>query len=360
MFLNKISVVNFKSFESFEAIFDSKIVCFTGKNGVGKTNLIDAIYHLSYAKSYFNSFDTQNIRWNEGFYVIQANLFFDGNDQFIYLGFKRGDKKVLKRNQKEYPRLSDHVGLIPMVVVTPSDSVLINGGSEERRRFMDLIISQFNPQYLQALISYNHILSQRNTYLKECSEKFNDVLIQVWDSQLCEFGNLIFRERNLFIETFFPIFLNNYKFIAQSDEQIGLNYLSQLKETALDQLLWTNRNRDKQAQYTTAGIHKDELEFLIWNHSLKRNGSQGQQKTFLLALKLAQFFYIHQKRGVKPLLLLDDIFDKLDPLRVKQMMALIAKNSFGQIFITDTDQFRVKDILNKISVDFQVIEINEP
>lgn len=359
MFLKKLSVVNFKSFESFESVFDSKIVCFTGKNGVGKTNLIDAIYHLSYAKSYFNSIDTQNIRWDEGFYVIQANLLLDGNEQFIYLGFKRGGKKVLKRNQKEYTRLSDHVGLIPMVVVTPNDNVLVNGGSEERRRFMDLIISQFNPEYLQALISYNHILLQRNTYLKEYNENYNDELIEVWDSQLCEFGNLIFRERNLFIEAFLPIFLNNYKFIAQSDEQIGLRYLSQLNETVFDQLLKNNNSRDKQAQFTTAGVHKDDLEFLIWNHSLKRNGSQGQQKTYLLALKLAQFFYIFQKRGLKPLLLLDDIFDKLDPSRVKQMMALIAKNSFGQIFITDTDQFRVKDILNKIEVDFHIIEINE-
>lgn len=316
---------------------------------MGKTNLMDAVYYLSFCKSATNPIDSQNIRHEQDFFVLQGFYETDGGDpEEVYCGLKRRQKKQFKRNKKEYTRLSDHIGLIPLVMVSPADTLLIAGGSEERRRFMDVVISQFDREYLDALIRYNKALMQRNTLLKAELEPDEELMI-VWEEMMASTGEIVFRKRRQFIEEFIPIFQSYYAYISQNREQVKLSYQSHAAEGDLLTLLRENRQRDRVMGYSLKGIHKDDLIMQLGEFPMKREGSQGQNKTYLIALKLAQFEFLKRTgSGTTPLILLDDIFDKLDALRVEQIVKLVAGDNFGQIFITDTNRDHLDRILKRL------------
>jgi DNA replication and repair protein RecF len=360
MYLQRLSLINFKNYEQIDLNFSGKINCFVGNNGVGKTNLLDAIHYLSLCKSYFNSIDSQNIRYGTDFFVIQGKYLIADNDEDIYCGFKRVGGKVFKRNKKEYNRLAEHIGLIPAVMVTPSDSSLITEGSEERRRLIDSIISQFDKLYLDNLIHYNRVLLQRNKLLKEFSESgsFDADMLDIYSEQLASYGSKVFEKRKEFISLFKPVFQKYYQTIAGTTEEADLVYLSQVGEKSMYDLLRETISKDRVLEYTSSGIHKDDLLLTLGGYQVKRVASQGQQKTYLVALKLAEFDFIKQISGLKPLLLLDDIFDKFDPDRVKQIIKLASDDHFGQIFITDTEINRVESILKEISFDHSIFIVN--
>jgi len=361
MQIEKISIVNFKNFAQAELNLSAKINCFVGLNGVGKTNLLDAIYYLSFTKSYFNHIDTQNIRHSEDFFVIQGTYNVNDIKEEIYCGLKRNKNKVFKHNKKEYEKFSEHIGFLPAIMITPYDNSLILEGSEERRKLIDSIISQYDKLYLHNLIMYKRILNQRNTLLKQFFEKhyFDYSSLEIWDEQLIEIGNEIHQKRKEFLVEFLPIFQKYYNFISDKKENVSLKYQSQLNETEFKTLLFENLEKDKTLQYTSVGIHKDDLTFKLDNFALKKNGSQGQQKTFLISLKLAQFDFIKNTKKIKPILLLDDIFDKLDNNRVEQIIKLVSDDNFGQIFITHTNLEVMESILRKINIDFSIFEIND-
>ena len=359
MWLKRISILNYKNLEQVELAFSHKMNCIIGKNGMGKTNLIDAVYYLSFCKSSTNPIDSQNIRHEQDFFVIQG--FYetdDGEPEEVYCGLKRRQKKQFKRNKKEYTRLSDHIGLIPLVMVSPADSLLIAGGSEERRRFMDVVISQFDREYLDALIRYNKALAQRNTLLKSEAEP-EDALMEVWEEMMASAGETVYRKRLAFIEEFIPIFQSYYSYISQDREQVSLTYQSHVAEGDLLALLRESRQRDRIMGYSLKGVHKDDLVMLLGDFPIKREGSQGQNKTYLIALKLAQFEFLKRTGSrTTPLVLLDDIFDKLDASRVEQIVKLVAGDNFGQIFITDTNRDHLDKILRKIEGDYKLFEVD--
>ena len=362
MYLNRLSVINFKNYSEVEINFSAKINCFIGRNGVGKTNLLDAIYYLSMCKSYLNPIDIQNIKYDEDFFVIQGEYKRNDSLEDIYCGLKRNKKKVFKRNKKEYEKLSDHIGLLPVVMISPMDNSLITEGSEERRKFMDSVISQYDKEYLEQLIRYNRAIAQRNKLLKDFyqTRSFDPESLEIWDDQLVLLGEKIHSTRVKFVENLIPIFQRYYNRISEEREKVDLIYDSQLYEGEFGSLLKNTLDRDRSFQYTTVGIHKDDLSLSLNGFPIKKAGSQGQQKTFLVALKLAQFDFIKQLSGLNPVLLLDDIFDKFDKQRVRQIIELVAENHFGQIFITDTNQDRLEPILREIDIDHSlfIIESN--
>lgn len=359
MILRKLSLLNYKNFESQDFEFDPKINCFVGKNGVGKTNALDSIYHLSFGKSYFNPITTQNIKHGEEFFVIEGNYDKDERPEKVLVSAKRGQKKIIKRNGKAYERFSDHIGFLPLVIISPSDRDLIIEGSETRRKFMDGVISQGNPDYLNALLKYNKVLVQRNSLLKyfALNSLFNKDTLDIYDQQLNEFGTQIFEQRISFLEGFLPIFLNRYEAISNGGEIVNLGYRSQLQEKDLLTLLTENIHKDKVTQYSNFGIHKDDLQFEIDGHPIKKFGSQGQQKSFLIALKLAQFDFIKARSKVNPILLLDDIFDKLDEERVAQIITLVDNENFGQLFITDTHATRTEEVVKNVSQTYKMFHL---
>jgi len=359
MQLKKLALVNFKNFAQAEFNFSSKINCFVGLNGVGKTNLLDSIYYLSFTKSYFNHIDNQNIKYEEDFFVIQGEFLKEQKLEDIYCGLKRSKTKIFKRNKKEYQKFSEHIGLLPTIMITPHDNNLITDSSEERRKLLDSIISQFDKIYLDNLIKYKRILNQRNTLLKQFSDKkfFDKTSIEIWDEQLINVGENIFDSRKNFLENFTPIFQNYYNFISNNNEKVQLIYKSQLNENSFKTLLDNSLEHDRILLHTTCGIHKDDLVFKLNGYNIKKNGSQGQQKTFLLSLKLAQFEYIKKITKINPILLLDDIFDKLDNNRIEQIISKVADDSFGQIFITHTNIINLEQILKKINIDYSIFEI---
>lgn len=358
MILKRISILNYKNLEQVELTFSPKLNCFLGQNGMGKTNLLDAIYFLSFCKSAGNPIDSQNIRHDADFFVIQG--FYevaDGTPEEVYCGMKRRQKKQFKRNKKEYTRLSDHIGFLPLVMVSPADTELIAGGSEGRRRFMDVVISQYDKEYLDALIRYNKALAQRNILLK--SEKpVEDELFAVWEEMMAKAGEVVYRKREAFVNEFIPIFQSFYSFISQDREQVGLSYRSHARDASLLEVLRESRERDRIMGFSLKGIHKDDLEMLLGDFPIKREGSQGQNKTYLVALKLAQFDFLHRAGNTVPLLLLDDIFDKLDASRVEQIVKLVAGDRFGQIFITDTNRDHLDKILHKVGGDYRMFRVD--
>lgn len=359
MVLNTLSLVNYKNFESQSFTFDSKINCFVGANGVGKTNVLDAIYHLAFGKSYFNPVATQNIKHNEDFFVIDGVFEKEERVEKIIVSLKKGQKKLIKRNGKPYEKFSDHIGFIPLVIISPSDRDLIIEGSETRRKFIDSVISQSDEQYLNNLINYNKVLAQRNALLKyfALNNTFNAQTLQVYNEQLHTYGTEIFKTRNDFLETFIPIFKSRYNAISNKNEVVNLSYKSDLFDGELNDLLKENINKDKALQYTSVGIHKDDLNFEIEEFPIKKFGSQGQQKSFLVALKLAQFDFIKQQSGVPPILLLDDIFDKLDENRVAQIIELVDNEHFGQLFISDTHAERTEDVVKQIHQSYKIFKL---
>lgn len=362
MFLTHLSLINFKNCTEASIDLGSSVNCFLGNNGEGKTNLLDAIYYLSYTKSYFNAIDSQNIKFGEPFFVAQGEYNVNDETANVYCGVKKGAKKQFKFNKKNYTKLSEHIGKFPVVIITPYDSNLILEGSETRRKFLDSLISQFNKNYLDSLIAYNRLLANRNATLKQMAERqqFNADLLSVIDIQLIEKGNFVHAERKQFLKEFIPVFNRFYQEISNGSESVDLNYNSALNEQSFEQLLKESINKDRMLTYTSKGIHKDDLDFRIMqDYSLKKFASQGQQKSFLIALKLAQFEYIKLKKGFPPILLLDDIFDKLDENRVNYILQMIASNKLGQTFITDTSLTKTPEILSKLTVDYQSFEVKE-
>lgn len=359
MVLQTLSLVNYKNFESHSFTFESKINCFVGANGVGKTNVLDAIYHLSFGKSYFNPIATQNIKHDEEFFVIDGVFEKEERTEKIIVSLKKGQKKIIKRNGKVYEKFSDHIGFIPLVIISPTDRDLIIEGSETRRKFIDSVISQSDKTYLHNLINYNKVLMQRNALLKyfALNNTFNAQTLQVYNEQLHTFGTEIFKTRNSFLEIFIPIFKERYNAISNNKESINLSYKSDLFDGELNDLLKENINKDKVMHYTSVGIHKDDLNFEIEEFPIKKFGSQGQQKSFLVALKLAQFDFIKQQSGVSPILLLDDIFDKLDENRVSQIIELVNEKQFGQIFISDTHAERTEEIIKKTHQTYKIFKL---
>lgn len=358
MILKRISILNYKNLEQVELDFSPKINCFIGQNGMGKTNLLDAVYYLSFCKSASNPIDSQNIHHGEEFFVVQGFYELeDGTPEEIYCGLKRRQKKQFKRNKKEYPRLADHIGFIPLIMVSPADSDLIAGGSEERRRFMDVVISQYDREYLEALLRYNKALQQRNTLLKQ-EEEPDSELLDVWEEMMAETGETVYRKRAEFIHEFIPIFQSFYSYISQDREQVGLTYRSHAQRGALIDVIRESRPKDRIMGYSLHGIHKDELDMQLGDYPIKREGSQGQNKTYLIALKLAQFNFL-KRTGSRtlPILLLDDIFDKLDASRVEQIVKIVAGDSFGQIFITDTNRDYLDQILKKTEQNYRLFTI---
>lgn len=359
MILKRISILNYKNLEQVELSFSPKLNCFFGQNGMGKTNLLDAVYFLSFCKSAGNPIDSQNICHDADFFVIQG--FYeaaDGTPEEIYCGMKRRQKKQFKRNKKEYTRLSDHIGFLPLVMVSPADSEFIAGGSDERRRFMDVVISQYDKEYLDALIRYNKALVQRNTLLKS-EQPVEEELFLVWEEMMAQAGEVVFRKREAFIREFIPIFQSFYSFISQDREKVGLSYDSHARDASLLEVLKESRARDQIMGYSLRGVHKDELNMLLGDFPIKREGSQGQNKTYLVALKLAQFDFLKRTGTTVPLLLLDDIFDKLDASRVEQIIKLVAGDSFGQIFITDTNREHLDRILHKVGSDYKMFRVEQ-
>ena len=327
---------------------------------MGKTNLLDAIHYISFCKSFFNASDSQNIKYNQPFFAIQAWINKNNETHEIYCGVKRGHKKQFKHNKKEYERLSEHIGLYPLVMISPSDIELIWDGSEVRRKFMDSIISQYDKAYLEKLIAYNHVLQQRNALLKQFyeSRSFDSMSLEVWDDQLILYGESIIQTRVQFLDEFIPLFNKNYKFISGSNEDVSLDYESTLKDRSYKSVLLTSLDRDRAVHYTTTGPHRDDLEFKLMDNSLKKFASQGQQKSYLLALKLAQFEFIKDKKLTKPLLLLDDIYDKLDETRFKKLIELVSNDTFGQVFITDTHPKRIKELFEQQQAEHMIYMVN--
>lgn len=358
MILKRISILNYKNLEQAELDFSPKMNCFIGQNGMGKTNLLDAVYYLSFCKSATNPIDSQNIRHEADFFVIQG--FYEtesGNAEEVYCGMKRRQKKMFKRNKKEYTRLSDHIGFIPLVMVSPADADLIAGGSEGRRRFMDVVISQYDKEYLDALIRYNKALVQRNTLLKAEQEP-DEELMAVWEEMMATTGEVVYRKRSEFIAEFIPTFQSFYAHISQEKERVNLAYESHAMNGSLLNIIKESRQRDRIMGYSLKGIHKDDLVMQLGDFPIKREGSQGQNKTYLIALKLAQFDFLKRTgSNTTPLLLLDDIFDKLDASRVEQIVKLVAGDSFGQIFITDTNREHLDKILRKTERNYKLFAV---
>ncbi|TWO32544.1 DNA replication and repair protein RecF [Seonamhaeicola sediminis] len=359
MILKSLSLLNYKNFDSKSFVFNEKINCIVGNNGIGKTNVLDAIYHLSFGKSYFNPVATQNIKHGEDFFVVNGDYDKDDKTEKIVVSLKRGQKKVIKRNGKAYEKFSEHIGFLPLVIISPADRDLIIEGSDTRRKFIDSVISQSDKTYLSLLINYNKILAQRNALLKyfALNHTFNSDTLEVYNNQLTEYGSQIFEKRNAFLKVFIPIFKERYKAISSGNEVVDLVYHSHLFEDGLNTLLTNVLNKDKALQYTSVGIHKDDLHFNIETHPIKKFGSQGQQKSFLIALKLAQFDFIKAQSGVLPILLLDDIFDKLDEQRVAQIIKLVDGENFGQLFISDTHADRTEKAVKQVHLSYEIFKL---
>ncbi|MDR0768742.1 MAG: DNA replication and repair protein RecF, partial [Dysgonamonadaceae bacterium] len=352
MIINRISIFNFKNIEETELSFSPKMNCLFGNNGMGKTNLLDALFYLSFTKSHTNLLDHQIIRHEQEFCVLQA-CYADGNTvEEIYCGLKRKSRKIFKRNKKEYERMSEHIGLIPVVMVSPADTDLISGGSSERRKFVDMAISQYDRDYLRVLIHYNKVLQQRNSLLRDGAA--DDYLFEALDRQLAADGIVIHEKRCRFVEEFLPVFRKYYRQICSDGEPIDMQYESQFYGDGAENMIASSRQKDKALGFTSVGIHKDDFLLLLDKYLIRKVGSQGQNKTCLIALKLAQFNFLAQKGHSTPILLLDDIFDKLDAQRVEQIIALVARPEFGQIFITDTNRKYLDEILAGMNHDYKL------
>ncbi|MDO5654661.1 MAG: DNA replication/repair protein RecF [Flavobacteriaceae bacterium] len=358
MFLQRLHFVNFKNFEENSFEFSPKINAFVGNNGKGKTNILDAVYYLSFLKSYFNHQDKQNIRFEQNFFMIEGWFQKDKKEEHVLISVHTEQKKLAKRNEKTYDRLSDHLGKFPVVIISPYDRDLITEGSDTRRRFIDSIIAQSDSVYLAELIRYNKVLLQRNALLKffAANRVFDAIQLDIFDHEIMKIGEYIFQQRQKFIKNFKPIFQKYYNFISTEKEIVEISYTSDLKNNELSYLK-DNLSKDRLLQYTSAGVHKDDLKFKINAHPIKKFGSQGQQKSYLIALKLAQLEIIKNQLKITPLLLLDDIFDKLDESRVEQIIKLVNEEHFGQIFLSDTHPERTRMMLEKINEDHQIFQL---
>lgn len=360
MHLHKLTLHNFKNYPDSEFLFSGKINCIVGNNGAGKTNLLDAIHYLSFCKSYFNPNDTQNIRHGQDFFAVHGTYFrANGNPEHLQCIMKQNHRKKFLCNRKEYERLADHIGLFPLVMISPYDRDLINDGSEVRRKYIDGVISQFDRPYLNDLIQYNKVLFHRNALLKTFADRlyFDSESLETWDEQILSLGESVYRKRSVFLEHFIPMFQRYFRYLSEGKEEACMVYQSQLQVKDFRELLKESVERDKAAQFTTTGIHKDDLELTLDGYPVKRYGSQGQQKSYVIAMKLAQFEFTRLTNGFKPILLLDDIFDKLDDHRVQQLIRLVSENSFGQVFITGTQGDNIRKIFDPLSIEHRIFRI---
>lgn len=351
--LARLHALNFRNHREAEADLCAEVNCFTGPNGVGKTNLLDAVHYLALGKGYLEAQDQHNIRHGEELFVVQGVMRGEEGDDAVLCSVRRGARKVLSRNRKEYDRIADHVGRYPVVMITPYDGQLILDGSEVRRRFIDGLIAQFDKPFLESLIRYNRALTQRNALLKHAAERGGIAAsaFEPWNEQLCALAASIHAARGAFIRELAPLLLEHYAAISSGPEEVALHYRSPLNDAAMADLLAASWERDRAAQHTTTGIHKDDLLFTLEGQPLKRFGSQGQQKTYLIALKLAQFELTTQRAGQRPILLLDDIFDKIDPQRMRHLLRLLSDHRFGQVIITDTDPLRLHAALDGLDLE---------
>lgn len=356
MILQQLSIINFKNIAQADLSFSDNINCFLGNNGMGKSNLLDAIYYLSFCKSFTHVVDSQNIRHGEEFFMLQGVYERNEMPEVLSCGIRRRQKKSFKRNKKEYSRLSDHIGFAPLVMVSPDDITLIQGGSEERRRFIDMVISQWDKPYLDTLIRYNKALEQRNTLLRQ--EVSDPMLYEIWEEQMAHAATIIYDTRNRFLNEFIPVFNRFYNLISNGNEQVGLSYRSHMSDGNLMQQLADTRNRDLILGYTTKGIHRDDMEMTLDEYPMKRIGSQGQCKTYLIALKLAQYDFLAHNGNTTPILLLDDLFDKLDSERVERIMQLVSSDIFGQIFITDTNREYLDRIVRRTTAQHSLYSVS--
>ena len=366
MILRSLSILNYKNISEASLSFSPKMNCFIGHNGAGKTNVLDAVYYLSFCRSATNPVDAQVIRHDEPYCMIEGRYENEqGDEELVSCGMKRGVRKHFKRNKKEYKRLSEHIGLIPLVVVAPADTLLIEGGGEERRRLMDVVISQYDHSYIDALARYNNAHQQRNTLLKAASGDersdgggYDPLLMQLWEEQMAEAGETLYRKRAAFVDELTPVFQRYYEQISGGHEQVGLQYVSHCQRGPLLEVIQRDRHKDVAVGYSLHGVHRDDLVFSLGGHPMRREGSQGQNKTYVVALKLAQFEFLKRTASqTTPLLLLDDIFDKLDADRVEQIVRLVSGDSFGQIFITDTNRDHLDRILAAAAFDHKIFHV---
>ena len=358
MILKKLSIINYKNISETTLELSPKINCFIGNNGMGKTNILDAVYYLSFCKSHSSAVDSQIVRHDSDFFVLEGDYVDEeGNEEQIYCGMKRGSRKHFKRNKKEYKRLASHIGLIPLILVSPSDTMLVEGGSEMRRKMIDIVISQYRPDYLEALVRYNTALQQRNALLK-MEEEPDLSLMELWEEEMAREGERIYVARNDFLERLTPVFENFYRQVSECCETVSLNYVSHCQRGPLLEVIRRDRFKDRAVGYSLHGVHRDDIEMLIDGFPLRREGSQGQTKTFVVSLKLAQFDFLCQTTThTQPLLLLDDIFDKLDSHRVEQIVKIVSDDRFGQIFITDTNRDHLDEILARSGGDYKIFEV---
>ena len=358
MILEKLTILNYKNIGEVTLDFSPKVNCFIGHNGVGKTNVLDAIHYLSFCRSSISNTDSQVIRHGEEFFMLEGRYATDeGEPEFVYCGMKRGTKKHFKRNGKEYRRLSEHIGLIPIVMVAPADNMIIDGQSEERRRLMDMVISQFDHAYIDHLSRYTKALQQRNSLLRQ-DEEPDASLLDVLEEQMGYEGECVFAAREAFVNELIPVFQRYYEAISGGREEVGISYESHCRRGPLCEVIRRDRFKDRAVGYSLHGVHRDDLLFTLGSHQMKREGSQGQNKTFAVALKLAQFDFLKRTASrTTPLLLLDDIFDKLDSDRVERIVEIVSASGFGQIFVTDTNRDHLDKILARSGGDYKIFEV---
>jgi DNA replication and repair protein RecF len=359
MYLQSLSLLHFKNYAETEFQLIDGINIFTGNNGSGKTNILDAVHYLSMCKSYFTVSDVQNIMHNEAFAVINGSFIKDDLNEHVLCSLRRDQKKVFKRNAEEYEKLAEHIGSFPVVMIAPQDHELVTEGSEVRRKFIDGILAQVDAIYLDDLIKYNKFIVQRNALLKQNSRSggADYSVFEFYDLQITALGNSIHQKRKQFFEIFENLFQKRFNFIADNIETVSIAYTSQLLDNSLDEILKTNFKKDLALEYTCAGIHKDDIDFRINGMPVKKFGSQGQQKTYTTALKLAQFEYISIQKKSKPIVLLDDIYDKLDDNRVSKLMQMVNEHQFGQVLITDTNAERIKNIFDQLNVEVKCFSV---
>ncbi len=348
MYLHKLSILNYKNISEVNLVFSKRINCFIGRNGEGKTNLLDAIYYLSFCKSNYSSSDMQNIKHEEEIMMLKGEYHWKDGYEIIHCGVQKQTKKVFKRNDKPYQKFSEHIGLLPLVMIAPADISVIIGGNEERRKFMDSVISQYDKLYLQKLVAYNNLLLQRNRLLKQ---KSSQDLLLVISEQMATLAAYIHAKRKDFTKQIIPIFQSYYEEISLGKETVDIEYESQLNTSDFMELVEQSLEKDLILGYTSTGVHRDNLEFRLSGYPIRKEGSQGQKKSYLIALKLAQFHFIKEVSNKHPILLLDDIFDKLDKQRVQQIINMVSKVNFGQIFITDTDKSHIDKLLEELHLD---------
>ncbi|TDH29160.1 DNA replication and repair protein RecF [Segetibacter sp. 3557_3] len=357
--LENIALYQFKNYDQQQFGFNANVVGICGDNGLGKTNLLDTIYFLCFSKSYFTRSDASSVQHGKAGMRIEGNFVRNDAAEKVVCILRENNRKELQRNGEDYKKFSQHIGLFPAVMIAPDDVELIIGSSEIRRKFIDTLLSQLDPDYLAALIDYNKVLQQRNSFLKTSADRgyTDEALLEIFDEQLIKPGMLIFEKRTRFLNQFLPAIASSYNHIAGTSEKLLIEYYSPLRSGGFRELLQTYKQKDLLLQRTTIGIHKDDIEFTLGNETFRQVASQGQRKSLLFALKLAEFEELKAAKGFAPLLLLDDVFEKLDARRMQNLLHRVCVENEGQVFITDTHRPRLEAALSSLAVEYQIISL---